>query len=322
MKRTLFGVVSTIFLLLVAACSADVPSLAAPPVTSTDVIESPAVTPSPTLILTPTVTYTLTPQPTLTPTPVIYLVQENDTLTFIAGRYGVTLEELLTANPGFNPDQLAIGDELVLPPSAALPQTQSASSTSDVAVELGETRCVPSAGGGVHCYALAHNISGTILYDLIAEFTLKDAGGIEIITKDVPLSLRGLAAGQSLPFYSYFPPPVEPDFKVAVELVGMSRTKDEKDATIPLEIGELTVLNAESDLVAVVEGTTSHNGNASLELLRLVAVAYDADGEVVGLRVIELEDKLEKKATLAFSIEVYSTGGIIDRVEVTGEGSE
>ncbi len=45
----------------------------------------------------------------------IYRIQPGDTLYSIARRFGVTLEALLSANPGIDPENLIIGDPLCIP---------------------------------------------------------------------------------------------------------------------------------------------------------------------------------------------------------------
>jgi murein DD-endopeptidase MepM/ murein hydrolase activator NlpD len=45
----------------------------------------------------------------------VYIVQSGDTLSYIASRFNVTLDELETANPGVDPNTLAPGQELVIP---------------------------------------------------------------------------------------------------------------------------------------------------------------------------------------------------------------
>lgn len=64
------------------------------------------------------------PVPTLRSDPVQYVVQPGDTLGLIAQRYGVSLEEVITANSITNPNLLEIGQGLVIPvptPSAPGP---------------------------------------------------------------------------------------------------------------------------------------------------------------------------------------------------------
>ena len=58
------------------------------------------------------------PSPTATPapTPIVHVVAQGQTLSKIAKQYGLTLDQLLAANPQIkNPNKIAIGDELTIP---------------------------------------------------------------------------------------------------------------------------------------------------------------------------------------------------------------
>jgi LysM repeat protein len=76
-------------------------------------------TPSPTPVTTPTPTAAATPAPTPAPTPppaqTTYVVQEGDTLAAIAQQFGTTVEALQAANGIEDPNEIIIGQVLVIP---------------------------------------------------------------------------------------------------------------------------------------------------------------------------------------------------------------
>jgi LysM repeat protein len=89
--------------------------------TATAPVASPVATPSPTPILTPAPTAVATPVPTAAPTPPppppsqTYTVQQGDTLGSIAQRFGTTIGAIQAANGIEDPDEIFIGQVLVIP---------------------------------------------------------------------------------------------------------------------------------------------------------------------------------------------------------------
>jgi len=99
-----------------------VPSASASPTASPTpaVTATPRPTPSPTVepTVSPTVAPTLAPTPTPAPTvppPTTYVVQSGDTLAAIAQQFGTTVEALQAANGIEDPDQISVGQVLVIP---------------------------------------------------------------------------------------------------------------------------------------------------------------------------------------------------------------
>lgn len=69
-------------------------------------------TPSATVVITPTPVPTEPPAPT----PQVYIVAKGDTMSKIAKKFGLTVEEILAANPQIkNADKIGIGDEITIP---------------------------------------------------------------------------------------------------------------------------------------------------------------------------------------------------------------
>ena len=73
--------------------------------------------PSPTPVPTPLPTPSPVPTPVATPapTPRTYVVQEGDTLAAIAQQFGTTVEALQAANGIEDPNEIIIGQVLVVP---------------------------------------------------------------------------------------------------------------------------------------------------------------------------------------------------------------
>lgn len=104
----------------------DAPSASVPPTPSLPAVVPSAsaivVTPIPTATATPTPAPTATAVPTVAPTaaptppPVqTYVVQEGDTLSLIASRFGTTVQAIVDANNLPSADDIVVGQRLVIP---------------------------------------------------------------------------------------------------------------------------------------------------------------------------------------------------------------
>lgn len=77
---------------------------------------TPAPSPSPSAVASASPSVA-TPLPS--PTPLVYTVVANDTLSKIAAKYRVTVDQIMKANPSIkNQNQIAIGDQIVIPTPA------------------------------------------------------------------------------------------------------------------------------------------------------------------------------------------------------------
>jgi len=88
-----------------------------PAASATQTPAEPEETPEPTATSEPAPTEEPAPSPTNTPTTgaQTYAVESGDIPGTIAGKFGITVEELLAANPGIDPTNLQIGQVLNIP---------------------------------------------------------------------------------------------------------------------------------------------------------------------------------------------------------------
>jgi LysM repeat protein len=68
----------------------------------------------------------------------VYIVQRGDTLSRIAARFGVTVQAIVAANPGINPNLIFVGQRLVIPTGGGSPAPQP----------------TPGGGGGQQTYVV------------------------------------------------------------------------------------------------------------------------------------------------------------------------
>jgi LysM repeat protein len=115
MRRTAIVAVAVVL----AGCSG------APAPTPIIIYVTPAPTPTVSATAQPTATSPpptqipaiVTPEPS--PTPIIYVVVAGDMLSAIAKKYGLTLAELLQANPQIkDPNRILVGDRITIPPKS------------------------------------------------------------------------------------------------------------------------------------------------------------------------------------------------------------
>ncbi|MBL8103712.1 MAG: LysM peptidoglycan-binding domain-containing protein, partial [Anaerolineales bacterium] len=142
-----------------------------------------------------------TPLPTATP--FIYVVESGDTLSEIAEKFKISMDELRAANPDISPNSMSIGTTLIIPdPSAAL---AGASTPTPAPVPITQTVCHPSADKGLWCFALIQNNSTEILENVSAQIILLDEDNNVTASQTAFTPLDIIPPNSSLPVYVFFP---------------------------------------------------------------------------------------------------------------------
>jgi hypothetical protein len=269
--------------------------------------------PSPSPTLLPPSTQSSLPTATL----VIYVVVEGDTLTGIAKRFGIDLEALISANPGVQPAALSIGTKLTIPVGGTV---QAEATPTPVTLKVLQARCWAGAQAGLWCFALVQNDYAETLENLSARFSLLSPSGQELASQVAFAALDILPAGQAMPLAAYFPPPAQAAPAPRVQVLTAIRLVPGDGRYLPVAIRETLTRVDWSGRSAQVSGqVVLTSASAKANSVWVLAVAYDADGNVVGLRRWESPSPLEGGRSLEFNFMVSSVGPGIERVEFLAE---
>jgi len=316
MRRLVFLV---IFFLGLTACAAPAgngsePDLGpAPAFSSPRPYQTAAPVPTHPLILIPPLTEIVLP----TPTPVTYTVVAGDTLISIAARFDVSLDDLMAANPGVSPNVLPVGTILNIPLGG---NTSGEPTPTPVPLTILQVRCWPTAEGGGWCFALVQNDYAETIENLSVQFTLLDGSGQEIGSQVAFGLLNILPAGRTMPLAAFFPAPLPADAAPRAQILTAIR--------LPADDARYLLIALQNTLVAVDwAGRTAQVSGQAMPLmldgrvntLWILGVAYDAQGNVIGLRRWEAATPVAGGVSLPFEFTVSSLGPPIDRVDLLVE---
>src|SRR5215207_3942990 len=141
-----------------------------------------------------------TPLPS--PTPFTYTVQAGDTISSIALKFGVSMEDLQTANPEISPNTMSIGQAIKIPSNPENPSGEPTPTPVPFAIQ--QIECYPTANQGLWCFVLVHNDFSDFLENLSARVTLLDSNNTTLGSQTALLPLNILPPNTSLPLTVFF----------------------------------------------------------------------------------------------------------------------
>lgn len=249
-----------------------------------------------------------------TPTPHIYTVVANDTLFGIAARFNITLDALMAANPGINPQALAPGAELVVPTGAGAATTPLPQIT-PAPVTMHAPRCYSSAAGELWCLVLVVNDGEQSLENVTGFVRLLSAAGEELATIEAVPPLNLLPAGAAMPLVAYTTTPPAQWASAQAEIASAFSVQGDDSLYLDVERTDFGWNASEGQIAARVQGQTILSGLASS--VWVMAVVYDGQGEPIGVR--RWESSGEPAGQMSFDFWVYSLGPDIAAVDVVIE---
>ena len=259
-----------------------------------------------------------TPEPS--PTPLVHRIQGGDTLLGISLRYGVSLENLLLANPGIDPRFLSVDQEVIIPGPEGEPVGILLPSPTPINVGIEAPRCFRSAPGGVLCIANVVNNLDVAVEGVFAKFALyRNGEWVGDYTSYGPLNL--ISPGDSLPIAIRIP---EWEGEVPnAELMVLSgvAVPDPSSRYTDVSLSEVRTTTSPDGSYAVISGVVEVPEISEDEAIRirLLGVVYDEDGFPIGLALIE-KDGQASEFNSSFEMTVFGASDQIDSSALFVEG--
>jgi LysM repeat protein len=257
-----------------------------------------------------------TPLPS--PTPFTYTVQQGDTISSIALKFGVSMEDLQAANPEISPNAMSVGQVLNIPSNPENPSDEPTPTPAPLTIQ--QIECYPTADKGLWCFVLVHNDFSDFMENVSAQVTLVDSENTTLASQTALLPLNILPPNTSLPLTVFFPPEIPLDVKPQVQVLTTIRLLPNDERYLPATINNVLVqVNAEGRSASVRGIVLLPSDVKDARHVWVSGTAYDEAGRVVGVRRWEWDDGLAAGGSLPFEFMVYSLGGKIARVEFAVE---
>jgi len=254
-----------------------------------------------------------------TPTPNLYTVEQNDTLTGIARKFNISLEELVAANPSVGSQALTVGFELIIPPQQ---KAESEPTATPWPVSIQQTQCYQNQDGSLWCLVLLKNEYAEALQNLSIGISLLDSTGKVASDQTAYAPLDLLPPGKSIALGALFTAPIPAGYSTQTQILSASRSPS-TDKLHPLVRFQNYLVQVDwGGLSARVSGQVVLDMRSdSANRIWILAVVYDRSGNVIGFRRWESIDPLTPEDVLSFEFGVSSLGPEIDHIDLLVEAA-
>jgi LysM repeat protein len=261
----------------------------------------------------------VTPEaPLPSPTPFTYTVKKGDTISSIALKFGVSMDDLQAANPEISPNAMSVGQVLNIPSNPENPSGEPTPPPAPFTVQ--QIECYPTADKGMWCFVLARNDFSDFMENVTAQVMLVKGDQTIVANQTALLPLNILPPNTSLPLVVFFPPEIPLGVKPQVQLLTAIRLLPNDARYLPATIhNTLVQVNTDGRSAHVTGQVLLPNIAKTARQVWVAGTAYDEAGNVVGVRRWDSNGGLSPGSNLPFEFMVSSLGGKIAQVEFAVE---
>ena len=199
---------------------------------------------------------------------------------------------------------MVIGSTLLIPDNSAVPA--GAFTPTPVPAPVTQTVCHPSADGGLWCLALIQNNTDELIENVSAQITLLDENNTSLASQTAFAPLDIIPPRSSLPVYVYFDSGLPAKYSIQVQVLSANQ--------IPLSNARYLPAAIQNSIAQINGRTAELSGQIRVPAessagtqVRVVAVAYDKYGIVVGMKRGE-SGAIQPGGRLCFRFFVRSLG--------------
>ncbi len=233
----------------------------------------------------------------------------------IALEYGLSLDQLLAANPGVDPHFLSIGQELSIPgPEGEISQVLLPTST-PLPVPHSGTVCRRVPSGWLRCIVTFVNDRSGPVEGLTARVTLVGEDGASLGSRLAYAPLNRLPEGGKMPLMTSFERSVPDPAGVVVELLSAVESGAAENRYLGVKLSDLSRQPLDSGRRWRVEGRVELEGDELPDQVRVsvLAAGLDDEGRIVGFTKWEPEE-VEPSEPFRFEVMVHTLGAPIEDV--------
>jgi len=280
---------------------------------------SPPLTPFQVKTNTPIITATPitipTEQPLFpSPTPFKHVIQPGDTLFWIALKYNISLDRLVSANPGIDTRILSVGTQLNIP--FETDEDLSIPTPTPYPVSVNTPTCLLTNDGGMWCFSDIHNNQGLSLENISVALNLySDENKLMQSYIAIP-PLNYLFPDQTIPVATFIPPPLPEGYQVTAILI--TSLPSEREAALTEILDPEISYNDDKTITEITGSVRVEEFTTDENQVWVAAVAY-SDGYPVGIRKWISAGELQPGEDIVFEMNLYSLGPPIDKIQLFSE---
>ncbi len=260
-----------------------------------------------TVVIQTTPTPLPTPTATPTATPIVYQIVSGDTLLGIAIERSTTVEEIMALNPGIVPENLQIGQAVVLPPPATVNPLLAPGTAVPIHITITKIHAYQTPLGSLWLMGEVTNEGETAVENIQVEIGLLAADGRALGNVTAWVATSIIPPGERGPFGALVNEPPGDFAQQTVAVIGGQAVVELGNRTLEVQVRDAE-LETSGDGVSI-NGIVVNAAETAVAQVELTATFYDAQGNVTGFQQQVVAEELGVGMERPFRLEAAPPGG-------------